>query len=1512
MRLHSLFRRISAAALAACLLAGVLPVTGAAAAGIIGFDGQNLSVDTAAARLVTSSIDLSDWELPQEALAMLDGYTIADATQRDNVVYVAAYRFDGSIQQPQHKFLTVVYNQSGEAVSVDRVNGAAIDQSSVVMLGGTAVQPDMIQADEAKQPEAAPQDGEKPAAQPEDNTLQPEQGGQVPVPSESEPEANDQQDREEQKGEEKPPDAPTEPQQVQPIESKPETEAKTEASTADNQQEQQDSSAAEPMAALFGTRVIGPRAVLSSGPDSGSAASGWTIAPGLASGYTFTVTGSALSETIKLYGENADPNDPAAQPLTPPVDPQTVFGVRYDCALDPQLSLRDAAGSVLQVDMESFGQVFSLGELGGGGDNRELTIASTGKYQGFAIGTIRVDKPTSTAYIEIADEAALRASFEAANPGQSGASIAQITGLRPWFWMSCRYEKGSGGHPDMDTVTLGGTTIELDWSNIDAQTPHIQMNKKEKAFDKDTRTITWSITLTPENGASLAGAVVAERLGDALSFRSMSAVRGNTAIDVTSAVSNPESTEPTYTFPADGGVTDGQNTITLGKNEAVELLVKTVVNDSFFMSHLNEQRAIITNQASVIKQDAEQGTITAEASANKVFDTRWLGKDGEYQAVDGNHASEIKWTIKLNGGTPVKLENVLVYDLLPSEMIFGENADVRLDGKSVLNAQSDVKPWYSVETITRQTILAGAPAALQAEIAALAGSAQLLIVHIPSLAAKQQNITFYTQVGPVFGSENQKTVNKAYMTFTLPGGSGQGGAAGEMPGATSPEVSYVQAAIAKTGSYDRSNRLVTWKISANSNRQALTGGVRIEDDLNNLYKANGWKNRFVDGSLYWSVENGEWQVLQQCANNQAPAAEYPEIPAYTMIDGKLTVYVREMNQQSYQFKFQTEVIGQNIFKNQMQTKLSNTASLVWDGRTVSHSAQVPVTSAFLIKESFSNNHTANGNGTPYEPADNTLWWKIQINADGRAMADPVDTNKGPSFVDTLPEGLTYAGYELYAASVTNYDNTNGYMGLLTPKKPLETSVTGGSYLAVMASGNTVTFQFNDPIEAAKNRADTKTGRYILFVKTKVASEKLSGIAAQKVKFPNTVTINGTDMGHALTATAKKTAEISRNHITKSGAQRFENGKAIYEADWTIDVNLDGKANGYTEPTVIDEFPEGMTLKQEGGRYQISIHKLDAARKNIVGDDLAYGEDGMPNGWTYVDGVFRFTLPNEADGNEQPLYSAYRICLTAEIDPNFAGTVVTNKVRCEAKEEQIGESAGDVKVRYYGAGVNGNWNDPPKGAKRLTLTKVSAAQQDLKLEGAEFDIYYSVNGTEYIRYGHGTTKSDGILKIAGLPADTQKIKLIETKAPEGYVLPANAETIFVFPEDTSAAELQISNQLKPSDNHNGGGGRPNKPDPEKPDGEVDIPDEERPLSPGEEGNIVDIPDEDRPQASGEDPVKNTVEIPDEDVPKASAGTETTSAKRLPQTGGLTAGILIPGGLLTSGLGLLLGRRKEDEE
>lgn len=1507
MRLHALFRRACAAVLAGGLLAGTLPVPGAAAAGIIGFDGQNLSVDTAAARAVTSSVDLDGWDLPQEALARLSGYTVADASQRDNVVYVAAYRFTGSIQQPQYEFLTVIYNQSEEAVSVKTVNGAAVDMDRVASLGGTAVQAaDGLNLIVEQQPPEEPQDGEKPEPQPDENHLQQEQGNEEQPLAPMEPTQDEQEGKQPEISSEPQPE-PQEPENTpQSVPLVPETNPEPPA--AEIQPVEEESTVSEPAAALFGTRVIGPRAVLSSSPNDAPAA-GWTVAPGLAGGYTFTDIGSGISETVKLYAEDVDPSDPDAQPLEPPVDPQKVFGVRYNGALDPQLSLRDAANGVIEVNLQSFGQVFSLEEMGGGGDSRELTIASTDKYQGFAIGTVRVEKATSTAYIEFADEAALRSNFEAANPGQSGASIARINGLRPWFWMSCRYEKGSGGHPDVNSVNIGQTEIELDWSNIDAQSPRIQINKKEKSFDNHTRTITWSITLTPENGASLAGAVLTEQLGSDLSFRSMSVVRGDTAIDVTDAVANPESAEPSYTFPAEGGVTNGQNTIALGKNEAVEVLVETAVQDAFFLTHINQQKAVVTNRASIVKQDEELGTMEAEASANKAFDTRWLGKDGAYQNAAGNHASEIKWTIALNGGTALRLENVQVYDLLPAEMIFGANADIRLDNKALSSAPNGSDPWYSVETVTNQTVLAGAPAALQSEIAALAGEAQLLTVHIPVLAAKQQDITFYTSIGVVFDSENQKAVNKAYMTFALPGGGQGGGTAGEMPGVSSPEISYVQAAIAKSGSYDRSNRVVNWQISANSNQQALTGGVRVEDDLKPLFEKQGWKSQFVEGSLFWSVGNGEWQAVQQCENNQAPAAEFPDVPAYTLIDGKLTIYVREMNQQAYRFKFQTEVIGGNVFKNQQQATLENKASLVWDGKTVSHSAKVPVTTAFLLKEPFSNSHDANGNGAPYQPADNTLWWKIQINADGRAMADPADPDKGPSFLDTLPEGLTYAGYELYAASVTNYDNTNGYMGLITPNRPLETGVAGGAYLTVTEDGKTVKFQFNNPIQAAKNRADTKTGRYIMFIKTKVDPEKLSGTAAQKVNFRNTVAISGADAGHGLTATKTATAQISRNHMTKSGEQRFENGKAVYEAVWTINVNLDGKANGYTEPTVIDEFPAGMTLKQEGGRYRVSIHKLDAARKNIVGNDLAYDANGMPNGWTYANGTFRFTLPNEAGEGEPAFYSAYRIQLTTEMESELAGTVVTNKVRCEAQEKEIGTGSGDIKVRYYGAGADGNWNDPPKGAKRLTLTKVSASQQDLKLEGAEFDIFYSVDGTDFIRYGHGTTKSDGALKIVGLPANTKQVKLVETKAPDGYVLPSDPETLFLFPEESTAAELQITNQLKPSDSHhNGGGGTPGKPSTTDPGGEVEIPDEERPLSPGADGDIVDIPDEERPQASGED----LVDIEEEETPKAAAANSNEAGKRLPQTGGLTAGILLPVGLLTSGLGLLLKRCREDEE
>ena len=85
---------------------------------------------------------------------------------------------------------------------------------------------------------------------------------------------------------------------------------------------------------------------------------------------------------------------------------------------------------------------------------------------------------------------------------------------------------------------------------------------------------------------------------------------------------------------------------------------------------------------------------------------------------------------------------------------------------------------------------------------------------------------------------------------------------------------------------------------------------------------------------------------------------------------------------------------------------------------------------------------------------------------------------------------------------------------------------------------------------------------------------------------------------------------------------------------------------------------------------------------------------------------------------------------------------------------------------------------PTTTTSLVLYKVASTDKTLRLTRAEFDLYL-VNGADRSHIGHGTTGADGKLSLKGLAAGTYQ--MVETKAPEGYVLNKSVYEIVITEE-----------------------------------------------------------------------------------------------------------------------------------
>lgn len=1347
MRTKYFIRRFGALALAAAtLISGTgIPVAGAAGGEIVTYDGSAVSVHTEAALNIFQGLDAA--EAPSDAQAALDGYTLVDHSAPQNgVQFYTAYRrlVGGDVTAaPSYQFLLIAENLGEKPAVIDTVNGMPPSDTVVYTEGEAPVQNISNELKAPAEERADQEQGETPdgpqapsdPANPDEPTVPDEpsidaQPAQPADPSAAidpdmmvEPEAPQQSDAAPAPVEPQPESTPA-PESVPAPEPAPEP---TPEPTPELAPETAPAPEGEPSPAVAfftpRTRVIGPRAVMTNGTDEGVAgedgvplASGWVIQPGGVSGYTFTVNGSHASQTVRLYGENVRPDEQPDNALTGKIDPQKVFGIRYDCVLDPFVTLNDIAGKRITVDLTDFGKIFELNGLDGANNNGAAPLKLK---DGTALGTITVDTANSTATIAFNSE-----------------FVENKRSLSFYFWMSCSMKDDAGQGEKPDSIHLGDTTIELDWDNVVQKQPLCTISKKVKTYDAATRTITWEIVLTPQNGASLAGATLTDELSTAeAEFTGLRVNDAEIALNDNSAV-RIEGNKLTFTFADDEQVWP--------KNKAATAQIKTQLKSGFFADGASQWD--ITNTASIKSSETNQFSEPAPATAEKTFKTKFLTKAGTY---DGAASNTITWTIKINS-IPFSVKNLKIYDLLPADVQIDETAQINTAFQTeIFKIDAGNKAeWAAKEEL---------PQALRDEISTTGEHPRQLVVLSQkgeSLSAGSYTFQFTTKVLQDAGS-GFSTKNTAYLTYDIPGvGDGDGGHHVTEPGAASNNVGFVQAAIDKNVSYDRSTRRFKWTIDVNNNKQNLTGGIRIEDNLKQALKSANAKEKseFRPETLKWWKDGGSPAAVEKLDAPPTDKTSYPMEPAY-FYDAEtelLTIYVQEMKGETYHFSFETEGVGKTFFGLQNVWYTSNTVKNVTNHATLYANgveATDQVSKDVVSQEINKTMGAPVGESAAYNPQDNTLWWMIHLNMDGRHLDEATVT-------DTLPAALSYAEeYKLYTGKLSTSDTLQRVKAVQADLSP-------------SVNGNQVTFHFGDLMRNGE--------RYILYVKTRVDPQKLNG----KLTLRNIAAINGKEEGHDLFAKDYQEYTIDKRSVTKSGKQQTDaDGGALLAVDWTIDVNKDGKANGYEKPTVIDKLETGLSLRWENGDYAVSIKRLRWNGKAFVAEQTELAQ-ALRSQWRYdeAENTFTFELPKNESGN----YDAYRLVLTTDVDPELAGQSITNKVSYSAQTGEIGGGSGTVEIRQFGAGGSGADGGTAAERKSLTLTKVSSQNTALKLAGAKFDAAYSADGQTYTTFAAGLkTKVDGTLKISGLPKDTQFVKLTETQAPDGYQLPENAEHVFAF-------------------------------------------------------------------------------------------------------------------------------------
>jgi LPXTG-motif cell wall-anchored protein len=541
---------------------------------------------------------------------------------------------------------------------------------------------------------------------------------------------------------------------------------------------------------------------------------------------------------------------------------------------------------------------------------------------------------------------------------------------------------------------------------------------------------------------------------------------------------------------------------------------------------------------------------------------------------------------------------------------------------------------------------------------------------------------------------------------------------------------------------------------------------------------------------------------------------------------------------------------------------TNKATLVCGTQTVTTTAKVDCVNKFFVK----NSAAPKGEKAGYNPADNTFWWSIHINKENRPIT-------GATVTDLLPKGTEYVGYQLYTAK-TGSDNAE------TKVEDSQIPAELGPVVTKTDDGTQVVFNFGDMMKDGAG--------YVLYVQTRVDTDTALD-ADGTASFNNRAWLDGSQNGTQLHSYDYEDQKVTTKTMTKEGKQTVIDGKYVYELTWRIEVNRNGKATGYSTPTLTDILPEGTTLQDNG--VVIYQYKEDY---NSITADLA--QTDLKDAWKYdkSTNTFTFQLPLAEGSTDTDLrYHAYRIMLKADLSPAVGGTEITNKAELTAEQKEIGSGSADSKVFYFGASGDAKWGTkPPEGTRSLTVTKKSTDSEQV-LPGAEFKVEYRLKGEEEFKLFSSasvTTGEDGTLTIMALPQQTVEVRLTELTPPEGYQLPENPVTVVELTGDTN--QVTILNQPTPDP-----GPRPDPdPDPDPDPTPTPIPDEEVPTT--------SIPDEGTPTTEAPEVNEPVTELPDEEVPLAD----------VPATGDGSAWWLLASGL--SGLGLvwltLKDRKRREEE
>ncbi len=599
-----------------------------------------------------------------------------------------------------------------------------------------------------------------------------------------------------------------------------------------------------------------------------------------------------------------------------------------------------------------------------------------------------------------------------------------------------------------------------------------------------------------------------------------------------------------------------------------------------------------------------------------------------------------------------------------------------------------------------------------------------------------------------------------------------------------------------TASDDGTTAIVKWTVDINASK----GNI----DANWVYRDELWDGQWFTGTQLKAIKTaidkaieGKNLTYTMTANLQKDTDDVGDEVSYDKIQGdaKYKVYTLTFTStlakgQTIHYEYESTAPIEGVTT---EKAFRNSAYVESNGKKVSDSGEIKYTPPESTEptidkkdgnEQNDSNHTIS---SATEAFDWDLTLKIPSGYTGGEL----------KVVENLPEGVEVTYFEILAQDVFGASN------ITTAGDHKIDSYTVNTAVSDYGSTYTITIPEN-LVEAVK-----KSSNEIRFVvRVKVKRDFKWGTDSngyQMSKFNNTVTLIDKDNknigsdSQAQTITINDGTKLLSKSVTNIDSY-YSTPTAIDQIDYSLVVNPEGKnlVEGSDEIILTDELsyewnPWDLLLVTYA-RGSLKVYNMNAdgtKGTELSTDEYSFVYTESENGMTQKSTATRtlqITLP---DG--KPLIVEYTY-LTSRQDGavNKWSGVVSNKASLEGYSENKDKADSTVSVLISDSSATARL----EGA---VLRKVDSANYNISLAGAEFDLYkYDSKSDSYIKVDKTyTTDSNGTISFTTSDITYETAyKLVETKAPEGYLLPDEPFYFIVTKQVLAAGEIATYNA--PSD------------------------------------------------------------------------------------------------------------------